>query len=138
MSAPREPDDAFERIIRANTWDDVPRDHEDLDPWAEDIEWRPAEQPTEDVPAELREDAGDETWNPDPGPVTGGISPDMLRALSAVLAVLVVVAGLSLLPGALPPLVWVAGLAGLVGALFLVFRALPEDPPADGGDGAVV
>ncbi|RLZ02993.1 hypothetical protein CWC38_08115 [Kocuria tytonicola] len=135
---PREPsDDPFESIIRGNTWDDIPGDDEDLDPWAEDVVWRGAEQPVEDVPPELREDPEDEVYDPDPGPVTGGISPAMLRALSAVLAVVVVVTGLSLLPGPLPGLVWTAALAGLVGALVLVFRALPSDPPED-DDGAVV
>ena len=134
----REPsDDPFDSIIRANSWDDVPGDHEDLEPWAEDIPWRGAEQPAEDVPPELREEPADEVYDPDPGPVTSGISPAMLRALSAVLAVVVVVSGLALLPGPLPGPVWAAGLAGLVGALVLVFRALPSDPPED-DDGAVV
>lgn len=135
---PREPsDDPFESIIRGNTWDDVPGDDEDLEPWAEDIEWRGVEQPVQDVPPELREEPEDQVYDPDPGPVTSGISPAMLRALSAVLAVVVVVAGLALLPGPLPGLVWAAGLAALVGALVLVFRALPDDPPED-DDGAVV
>ncbi|RKQ36152.1 hypothetical protein [Kocuria tytonis] len=135
---PREPsDDPFESIIRGNTWDDVPRDDEDMEPWAEDLAWAPSEQPPEDVPVELQDTAADETYDPDPGPVTGGISPAMLRALSVVVAVVVVVVGLSLLPGPLPTLVWVAGLVGLVGGLFLVFRALPEDSP-EGDDGAVV
>ena len=130
-------DDSFESIIRGNTWDDVPADDEDMEPWAEDIVWRAAEQPARDVPPELRDETEDEGYDPDPGPVTAGISPGMLRALSAVLAVLLVVLGLALLPGPLPGVVWAAGLAGLVGALYLVFRALPGDPPED-DDGAVV
>ena len=56
---------------------------------------------------------------------------------AVLLAVVVVVSGLALLPGPLPGPVWAAGLAGLVGALVLVFRALPSDPPED-DDGAVV
>ncbi|CAL8897418.1 hypothetical protein KVA01_13650 [Kocuria varians] len=144
MNRPGASDDPFESIIRANTWDDVPRDGEDLDPWAEDIEWEPREQPAEEVPVELAASAGDaaveddERYDPDPGPVTSGVSPAMLRALGVILAVLVIMAGLALLPGPLPALVWVAGIVGIVAGLFLVFRALPEDSPAGNDDGAVV
>lgn len=144
MNRPGASDDPFESIIRANTWDDVPRDGEDLDPWAEDIEWEPREQPAEEVPVELAASAGDaaveddERYDPDPGPVTSGVSPAMLRALGVILAVLVIMAGLALLPGPLPALVWVAGIVGIVAGLFLVFRALPEDSPAGDDDGAVV
>ncbi|MCC5674933.1 hypothetical protein JNE43_08955 [Kocuria rhizophila] len=134
----REPSqDPFERIIRANTWDDVPRDDEDMEPWAEDFEWDAAQQPPQEIPRKLAEDDGDAAYDPDPGPVTSGISPGMLRALSAVLAVLVVMLGLAALPGRLPAPVWAAGIAALVGALFLVFRALPRDSPRD-DDGAVL
>ena len=91
----------------------------------------------QEIPRELAEDDGDAAYDPDPGPVTSGISPGMLRALSAVLAVLVVMLGLAALPGRLPAPVWAAGLAALVGALFLVFRALPRDSPRD-DDGAVL
>lgn len=53
----------------------------------------------------------------------------MMRALSVLLAVLVIMLGLTVLPGPLPGVVWGAGLAGTVAGLFLVFRALPEDSP---------
>ncbi|RUP84747.1 MULTISPECIES: hypothetical protein [unclassified Kocuria] len=137
MSGRTPSEDPFESIIRANSWDDVPRDDEDLEPWAEDVPWEPREQPADGIPPELAEDPEDERYDPDPGPVTSGISPAMLRALSVILAVLVVMLGLALLPGPLPGLVWVAGIVGIVAGLVLVFRALPEDAPED-DDGAVV
>lgn len=137
MSGRTPSEDPFESIIRANSWDDVPRDDEDLEPWAEDVPWEPREQPADGIPPELTEDPTDERYDPDPGPVTSGISPAMLRALGVILAVLVIMLGLALLPGPLPGLVWVAGIAGIVAGLVLVFRALPEDAPED-DDGAVV
>ena len=137
MSSRDASEDPFESIIRSNTWDDVPGDDEDMEPWAEDLEWVPREQPPEDIPEELDEVDADAVYDPDPGPVTGGVSPAMLRALSVLLAVLVILRGLTVLPGPLPGVVWGAGLAGTVAGLFLVFRALPEDSPED-DDGAVL
>ena len=137
MSSRQPPEDPFERIIRGNSWDDVPRDDEDLEPWAEDFPWEPREQPAEEIPVELRDTREDERYEPDPGPVTSGISPAMLRALSTVLAVIVIMVGLALLPGSLPPVMWLLGLVGLVTGLYLIFRALPQDSPED-DDGAVV
>lgn len=137
MSSREGSEDPFESIIRSNTWDDVPGDDEDMEPWAEDLEWVPREQPPEDVPEELNEGGADAVYDPDPGPVTGGVSPAMLRALSVLVAVLVIMLGLTVLPGPLPGVVWVAGLTGTVAGLFLVFRALPEDSPED-DDGAVL
>ena len=87
MSSRDGSEDPFESIIRSNTWDDVPGDDEDMEPWAEDLEWVPREQPPEDVPEELDEVDADAVYDPDPGPVTGGVSPAMLRALSVLLAV---------------------------------------------------
>ena len=139
MSGQGGSEDPFEGIIRANTWDDLPGDDEDLEPWAEDVEWIPANQPEREVPSELHDEAEDpdDVYAPDPGPITSGVSPGMLRALSTVTGVLVVLAGLAALPGRLPGVVWALGLAALVGALYTVFRALPEESPED-DDGAVL
>lgn len=136
MTGKNDPDEDFRRIIESNTWDDIPADREDQEPWAEDIPWEPAAQPPEDIPAELDETPEDETYSPDPGGLTQGLSAEMVRALTVIVAVLAVLAGLALLPGALPTLVWAAGVVGLIGGLYLVFRALPEGPRGD--DGAVV
>lgn len=133
--APR-PDDDFRRIIEGNDWDNVPRDDEDAEPWADEIPWEPHDQPAADVPLELFESEEDESYNPDPGEITRGVSAKMVRALTVILAVLVIMVGLAALPGSLPPVVWAAGVAGVIGGLYLVFRALPENPRDD--DGAVV
>lgn len=136
MSRTPRPDDDFRRIIEGNDWTDIPEDFEDQEPWADEIPWQPRAQPEAEIPAELRETDENASYSPDPGALTKGVSGPMLRALSVVVGVLVSVAGLALLPGRLPPLVWAAAVAALVGGLYLVFRALPEDPRDD--DGAVV
>lgn len=130
------PDDDFRRIIEGNDWHDVPGDHEDAEPWAEEIPWEPRSQPVSEIPLELFDSDEDETYSPDPGEITRGVSPRMVRAITVILAVLVIMVGLAALPGSLPTVVWAAGVAGLIGGLYLVFRALPEDPRDD--DGAVV
>lgn len=130
------PDDDFRRIIEGNDWENVPRDDEDAEPWADEIPWEPAEQPPTDVPLELYESDEDESYNPDPGEITRGVSAKMVRAVTVILAVLVIMIGLAALPGSLPTVVWAAGVAGVIGGLYLVYRALPEDPRDD--DGAVV
>ena len=130
------PDDDFRRIIDGNDWDNVPRDAEEAEPWADEVPWEPREQPAAEVPLELHESEEDESYNPDPGEITRGVSATMIRAVTVILAVIVIMAGLAVLPGSLPAVVWAAGVAGLIGGLYLVFRALPENPRDD--DGAVV
>lgn len=132
----RPPDDDFRRIIEGNDWSDIPRDDEDVEPWADEIPWEPAAQRDSEVPAELFESEEDESYNPDPGEITRGVSAQMVRAVTVILAVLVIMVGLAALPGSLPTVVWAGGVAGVIGGLYLVFRALPEDPRDD--DGAVV
>lgn len=129
-------DDDFRRIIEGNDWDNVPRDNEEAEPWADEIPWEPQEQAAAEVPIELFESEEDESYNPDPGEITRGMSAGMIRAVTVILAVLVIMAGLAVLPGSLPAAVWAAGVAGIIGGLYLVFRALPEDPRDD--DGAVI
>ena len=130
------PDDDFRRIIDGNDWANVPRDDEELEPWADEIPWEPRGQPAAEVPLELFESEEDESYNPDPGEITRGVSATMIRAVTVILAILVIMVGLAVLPGSLPAVVWAAGVAALIGGLYLVFRALPEDPRDD--DGAVV
>lgn len=136
MSGSPRPDDDFRRIIEGNDWENIPGDREDQEPWADEIPWQPRAQPEAEIPTELRESEEDTSYSPDPGALTKGVSGPMLRALSVILGVVVIVLGLAALPGRLPPFVWAGAVAGVVGGLYLVFRALPEDPRDD--DGAVV